>query len=211
MNIILQKTVQHLFLTLGALFIALMIALPLGGYLTRSKHSRLALYIVRGAGLIQTLPGLAMIGTIVVLLAALPERFHIPATGYLPAVLGLSLYAISPILTNTYTGIKQVDPRMVEVAHGLGMVPKQVLFWVEVPTALPTILAGIRISTVWIIGMATLTSLVGAGGLGDLIMQGLRSMKPQLVMAGTIPAICLALFCDLGISRIEKWLTPSKS
>lgn len=206
MSLILQKTAQHLFITLGALFIALLIALPLGGYLTRCKYRRLALYIVRGAGLIQTLPGLAMIASIVVLLASLPASLNIPATGYLPGIIALSLYGISPILTNTYTGIKQVSPCMVEVARGLGMTSKQSLFWVEIPTALPTIIAGLRISSVWIIGMATLTSLVGSGGLGDLIMQGLRSMRPSFVMAGTIPALGLALIFEWGLSHLEKWL-----
>jgi len=206
MTHIFQKTIEHLFITLGALFIALLIALPLGAYLTRSPYQRLALWIVRGVGLIQTLPGLAMIASIVVLLASLPSSLNIPATGYLPGVLGLSLYAISPILTNTYTGIKQVSLPMVEVARGLGMTPNQILFLVEVPTAIPTILAGMRISAVWTIGMATLTSLVGSGGLGDLIMQGLRSMRPGLVMAGTIPALALALLFEWGFSRLEHWL-----
>ena len=100
---------------------------------------------------------------------------------------------------------------MVEVATGLGMTPKQVLFWVEVPTAIPTILAGVRISAVWTIGMATLTSLVGSGGLGDLIMQGLRSMRPGLVMAGTLPALGLALLFELGFSRLEKWLAVDRA
>ena len=113
-----------------------------------------------------------------------------------------------PILRNTYTGIKQVDHSIIEVAKGMGMKSRQILFSVELPLSLPVIMAGIRISTVWSIGVATLCGLIGAGGLGDLIIKGLRSIRPDYLLAGTVPAAVLALGFDWMLGRVEKWLTP---
>ncbi len=203
---ILEKALQHLFVSFTALFIALCIALPLGLYLSRSKNQRSTTLIIRAISLIQTMPGLAMIAVIVVFLVALRNFLPVPTTGYLPGIIALSLYGISPILTSTYTGIRQTSPPMIDVATGLGMTKHQILFMIEVPHAIPMIMAGIRIAGVWTIGMCTLTSLVGSGGLGDLILQGLRSMNAKLVLAGTIPAAILAVFFETGMSYIEKWL-----
>ena len=200
---ILEKTLQHLFISFSALLIGLIIALPLGLYLSQRKNQKLSSFIVRMISLIQTMPGLVMISMIVVLLVNIG---FLPSTGYLPGILSLSIYAISPILTNTFTGIRQTTPVMIDVAKGLGMTPKQILVQIQVPEAMAMILAGIRIAGVWTIGMCTLTSLVGSGGLGDLIMQGLRSMNPRYVLAGTIPAAILAIFFEMGMSSVEKWL-----
>lgn len=208
--IILSKAWQHLCLTGVALFFATLIALPTALLLTRSKHPKVADYVIRAAALIQTIPGLAMIALIVVALAELRPYFSLPTTGFLPAVCALTAYGILPILSDTYTGIKEVNPTLVEVAKGMGMTSKQILFLVEIPTAIPFIMAGIRISAVWTIGMATLTSLIGSGGLGDLIMQGLRSMHVDLVLAGTIPAALLAIIFEVALTRIEKWLSLEK-
>jgi len=207
---ILEKAVEHLLISFSALFIALCIALPLGFALSRSKHPKRSLFLIRAISLIQTMPGLAMIAIIVVTLAALRTIFPIPVTGYLPGILALSLYGISPILTNTYTGIKQTSPAMLNVGKSLGMTGRQILFMVEAPHAIEMIVAGIRIAGVWTIGMCTLTSLVGSGGLGDLILQGLRSMNATYVLAGTIPAAILALFFEWGMTCLEKWLKVEK-
>ncbi|NGX38995.1 MAG: Carnitine transport permease protein OpuCB [Chlamydiae bacterium] len=204
--IIIEKTLQHLFICFSALFFALCIALPLGFRLSRSKNTKFASTVIRIFSLIQTIPGLAMIAIIVVVLVALRSLFPIPTTGYLPGILVLFLYAIPPILTNTYTAIRQTSPAMVDVATGLGMTKRQILFTVEVPYAIPMIMAGVKIAGIWTIGMGTLTSLVGSGGLGDLIMQGLRSMNVRYVLSGTIPAAILAIFFDLGMSSLEKRL-----
>lgn len=205
-SIILEKTLQHLFVSFSALLISLCIALPLGFSLSRMRNQKLSLWIIRAITLIQTMPGLAMIALIVVLLVSLHSIVPIPVTGFLPGVLALSLYGISPILTSTYTGIRQTSTSMVDVAIGLGMTQRQILFMVEVPHAIPMILAGVRIAGVWTIGMCTLTSLVGSGGLGDLILQGLRSMNVFYVLAGTIPAAILAAFFDWGMASAENWL-----
>ncbi len=204
---ILEKSAQHLFLSLSALFLALCIALPLGFSLSRSKNKKKALVIIRAISLIQTMPGLAMIAIIVVTLVGVRQFIPIPSTGFLPGILTLSLYAISPILTNTYTGLTQVNPSMIDVATGLGMTKRQVLFQVQAPHSIAMIMAGIRIAGVWTIGMCTLASLVGSGGLGDLILQGLRSMNAKLVLSGTIPAAFLAILFELGMHACEKWLT----
>ncbi len=203
---ILEKMAQHIFVSFSALFLAICIALPLGFYLSRSKNEKRTLLIIRAISLIQTMPGLAMIAVIVVILSTVRMVIPVATTGYLPGVIALMLYAISPILTNTYTGVKQTSSTMMDVATGLGMTPRQVLFYLQIPHAIPMIMAGIRIAGVWTIGMCTLTSLVGSGGLGDLILQGLRSMSSDLVLSGTIPAAVLAIFFEWGMSSIERWL-----
>ncbi len=204
--IILEKTLQHLFVSFSALLVAICIALPLGFSLSRSKSKRITTFVIRAISLIQTMPGLAMIAVIVVFLMSIRNILPLPATGYLPGVIALSLYAISPILTSTYTGIKQTDRAMIDVATGLGMSKRQILLVIETPHAIPMIMAGVRIAGVWTIGMCTLTSLVGSGGLGDLILQGLRSMNPTLVLAGTIPSAILAIVFESGMTFLEDWL-----
>ena len=200
------KTFQHLQLSLYSLFISIIIAGPLGIILAKSKHTKLASFILKISSILQTIPGLALIALIVAILVLLRKIVFLPATGFLPAIIVLSLYALLPILTNTYFGIKGVNPTVIDVAKGMGMSSKQILFSVELPLALTVIFAGIRISLVWIIGMATLTSLVGSGGLGDLIMQGLRSMQIDLILAGTVPAAILAIFFDWLFAFLGKWL-----
>ena len=201
--IILEKTLQHLYLSFFALLFAVCVALPLGFWLAKGKNERLTRFVIRAFSLVQTMPGLAMLALIVVVFSTLA---FIPSTGFLPGMIALTLYALPPILTNIYTGIKQTSPNMIDVARGLGMRERQVLLYVEIPSAIPMILAGIRIAGVWTIGMGTLVSLIGCGGLGDLILQGLRSMNAKYVLAGTLPAAFLALLFEWGMGRLEKWL-----
>jgi osmoprotectant transport system permease protein len=201
---ILDRSYEHIYLVFFAMVIATIIALFVGVYLTRCRWPRLVSIIMGVAGTIQTVPSLALIAFIVVIFAFL----KLPTIGTVPALVALVLYALLPILRNTYTGIKQVDSSIVEVAQGMGMKPHQILFSVELPLSLPVIMAGIRISTVWTIGVATLCGLIGAGGLGDLIIKGLRSIRPDYLLAGTIPAAALALIFDWILGFVEKWLTP---
>jgi osmoprotectant transport system permease protein len=206
---ILQATYEHMFLTFFALVVAVSIALPLGIYLTRCRWQRLVNTIMGFISVIQTIPSLALvaiIGGIFVILNRI--GLDVPTIGIVPGIITLVAYALLPILRNTYTGIRQVDPSVIEVATGMGMKPSQVLFSIELPLALPGIMAGLRIATVWTIGVACLASLISAGGLGDLIMRGLRSMHFDYLVAGTVPAALLALFFDWILGRIEKWLTP---
>lgn len=204
------KTFEHMLLSLYSLFISIIIAIPLGILLAKTRFRKLATFILKLTSIVQTIPGLALIALLVVALVFIRTFFPLPVTGVFPSIIVLSLYAILPILANTYYGIKQVNPTMIEVAKGMGMRPYQILFSVQLPLSLGLIITGIRISLVWTIGMATLTSLVGSGGLGDLIMQGLRSMQIELIIAGTVPAAILALFFDWLISILSKWLIFAK-
>jgi len=207
MNTIWLKTWEHLELTFVALFIAMALAIPLGIFLAKSRR-RIAPFLIRGAIDIQTIPGLALIALTVVFLASLRVFFPLPTTGTLPAIIVLVLYALLPILSNTYTGIKQVSVNVKNVARAMGMTSFQILFYVEIPLSLPVLINGIRIALVSIIGMVTLTSLVGSGGLGELIVQGLRVMQIDLVLAGTLPAAALAILFDVMLIKLGRYLVP---
>ena len=204
----LSMTREHVVLTLISMLIAIAIALPLGILLTRCRNKWLVSSILGTAGVIQTIPSLALVALIMIAFIFLRFIVPVPAIGMPPAVVSLVLYALLPILRNTYTGIRQVDSSIVEVATGMGMRPLQVLLSVELPLALPVIMAGIRISTVWTIGVATLCSLIGAGGLGDLIVQGLQNVSLRHLFAGMVPAALLAIIFDTLLGRLEIWLTP---
>jgi len=201
---VLARTHEHVFLTFFAMLIATSIAVPLGISLARCRARTVVAAVMGFAAVVQTIPSLALIAFIVLLFALM----HLQTIGVAPALTALVLYALLPILRNTYTGIRQVDPAVIEVATGLGMKPHQILFSVELPLSLPVIMAGIRIATVWTIGIATLCTLIGAGGLGDLIMRGLRSIQMDYLVAGTLPAAILALLFDWALAGLERWLTP---
>lgn len=206
MKQLINKTLEHIELTFSSLLIAMLIAIPLGIFLARSK-GRTSSIILCFTAMIQTVPGLALIALVVVVLAALRVIFPFPTTGMLPALLVLVLYALLPILSNTYMGLLQVNPNMKNVAKAMGMTPRQVLFYIEIPLSLPILINGIRIAMVTTIGMVTLTSLVGSGGLGDLIVQGLRTMQMGLVLAGTLPAAILAIFFDIALTKVGNHFT----
>ncbi len=201
----LRRTYEHVDLTFFSMLIAVAIALPLGIMLSRSSSKSLAFATLGIASLIQTIPALALLSAIVLLFAVAA----LPPVGNAPAMAALVLYALLPILRNTAVGIRQVDPVTVEVARAMGMKPRQVLFNVELPLALPVIMGGIRTATVWTIGMATLAALAGGGGLGNLIMIGLRSIRLDYLLAGTLPAATLALVFDTLLGWLERWLSPA--
>ena len=157
----------HLQLTLVALLVATVFSVPAGVAITR--RPRLAQPLLALASVIQTIPGLALLAIMVPLLAALA----LPSIGFLPAVAGLTLYGILPILRNTATGLGMIDTALIEAARGVGMTSRQQLWLVELPVALPVIIAGIRTATVWTVGMATLATPVGATSLGNYIFSGL--------------------------------------
>ncbi len=207
----LQSTREHMVLTLIAMLVACAIAIPLGVVLARSRLKGLVTAVMGLVSIIQPIPSLALVALTVVLFYLINEfaGARVLATlGTGPALVALVAYALLPILRNTYTGIRQVDPTIVEVATGMGMTQRQILFSVQLPLALPVIMAGVRIATVWTIGVATLVSLVGAGGLGDLIFRGLSTYRINLILAGAAPAAGLALTFDWLLGRLEKWRTP---
>ncbi|MDY0405776.1 ABC transporter permease/substrate-binding protein [Virgibacillus sp. 179-BFC.A HS] len=187
---------EHLQISLLSLIIAIVIAVPLGLFLTR--HKRIAEPIIGLAAILQTIPSLAV-------LAFLIPLFGIGTT---PAIVALTAYGLLPVLRNTYTGVQEVDPALKEAATGMGMNSWRRLVKVELPLAMPVIMAGIRTSMVLIIGTTTIAALIGAGGLGELILLGLdRGGDISLILMGAIPAALLAILLDLilrGFERISK-------
>lgn len=187
---------EHLQISLIALVIAILIAVPLGLLLTR--HARVAEPIIGVSAVMQTIPSLAV-------LAFLIPFFGIGTT---PAIIALTAYGLLPILRNTYTGIKEVNPALKEAATGMGMNSFKRLTKVELPIAMPVIMAGIRTSMVLIVGTTTIAALIGAGGLGELILLGIdRGADRNLILLGAIPAALLAILLDFilrGFERISR-------
>ncbi len=209
-----QSTREHMILTLISLVIACAIAVPLGIALARCRVKLFVNAVLGLVNMIQPIPSLALVAMTVVFFYLVNELLGVKmlaTLGMAPALVALVAYALLPILRNTYTGIRQVDTAVVEVARGMGMTQRQILFTVQLPLAMPFIMAGIRISTVWTIGVATLVSLVGAGGLGDLIFRGLSNYRISLILAGAVPAAVLALVFDWLLGSLEKWLAPGGS
>ncbi|SDI26639.1 ABC transporter permease/substrate-binding protein [Natribacillus halophilus] len=183
---------EHIQMSLIALLGAILIALPLGILLTRTR--RFAEPIIGVAAVLQTIPSLALLGFMIIFLGI----------GTVPAVIALTAYALLPILRNTYTGIREIDPAIKEAATGMGMSPARRLRKVELPMAMPVVMAGVRTSMVLIIGTATLAALIGAGGLGDLIMTGIQRADQSYILLGAIPAAILALLFDFILRWTEK-------
>ncbi|MCQ6561426.1 glycine betaine ABC transporter substrate-binding protein [Paenibacillus mendelii] len=193
---IIRATMEHIQISFIALVIAIVISIPTGLALTR--FPRLAAPIIGVASLFQTIPSLALLGFMIPLLGI----------GMVPAIVALTVYALLPIMRNTYTGIMNVDKPIKEAGTGMGMTSLQVMTKIELPLALNVIMAGIRTATVMLIGVATLASLIGAGGLGDLIFRGISTVNTELILAGTIPAALLALLFDFMLERMERAVTP---
>ena len=192
-----RLTFEHVWLTASAMLFALLIALPLGVWL--SRHERWARPVIGVANVLQTIPSLALFG----LLLPVPWLGENAAR---LAILALTGYALLPILRNTYAGVGSVDPALVDVAEALGMTGWQRLMKVELPLAGSVILAGVRTATVTCVGVATIAAAIGAGGLGELIFRGVASVDNRLVLAGAVPAALLALVADAGLGWLEKRL-----
>ncbi|MFD4705505.1 ABC transporter permease/substrate-binding protein [Gottfriedia sp. NPDC058432] len=189
---LLTALLEHIQISVFALIIAIILAVPIGIYLTKKKV--LPEFVIGTTAVIQTIPSLALLGILIPLVGI----------GKIPAVIALSVYALLPILRNTYTGIKEIDPILLEAATGLGMNGRQRLFKVELPLALPVMMAGIRTAMVIIVGTATIAALIGAGGLGSLILLGIDRNDMNLIIIGAIPSALLAVIFDLILRLIEK-------
>lgn len=189
-------TTQHIFLSYGAVLAGMLFAVPLGIWLT--SHDSIAKWILSATSIIQTIPSLAFFGFI------LP----IMGLGFMPAITVLFLFSIFPILRNSYTGLKGVEKSYLEAGQGMGMNARELLFMVRLPLALPVIIAGVRISTVYIISWATLSAFIGGGGLGDLILTGIYTYDVFFILSGAIPAAIMAILTGWVIGFIEKAVTP---
>ncbi len=196
---LLAKTLEHLVLVGIASFLAIAIGVPLGILIARFRQPRMA--VLGGAGIVQTIPSIA-------LLALLMIPFGIGVT---PAVMALTLYALLPIIRNTFTGIAGVPPETLEAADGVGFTRRQRLWMVEIPLAMPVIIAGVRTAVVITVGIATLSAYIGAGGLGDFIVRGLSTGNTKSIVLGVISASALALLLDFGIGSFEKWIGRHQS
>jgi osmoprotectant transport system permease protein len=198
---VLDLTTEHLWLVSASITLAVLIGIPLGILITRWPV--LSKPVLGGANIIQTVPSLALFGFL------LPAPW-IGARADRIAILALMLYALLPLIRNTYTGIKGVDPAVVEAGRGMGMTDRQLLWQVELPLALSVIIAGVRVATVLSIGLATIAAAIGAGGLGEFIFRGLAMVNNQVILAGAIPAAALAILADTSLGWLEKRLTPAK-
>lgn len=193
---IVRATQQHILLSSIAIFWAIVISVPLGVLLTR--YRRAAGVVLGVVSVFQTIPSLALLGFMI----------GIFGIGPIPAVIALVIYALLPIVRNTYTGILDVDSALIEAGRGMGMTNGQILRMVELPLARPVIFAGIRTATVVTIGVATLAAFIGAGGLGDLIMRGIAMVDTGIILAGAIPAALLAILFDLLLAWLDWGVTP---
>ncbi len=198
---ILTLTGEHILLVALSVGLAVGIAVPLGLWITR--RPRLARSLLGFASVVQTVPSLALFG----LLIPLPLLGGIGAR---TAVIAMILYSLLPILRNTVTGVRGVDPVILDAADGMGMTDWQRLRLVEIPLALPSIFAGIRIATVMGVGLATIAAAVGAGGLGSLIFRGLAMLDSRLLLAGAIPSAILALLADGALALLERRIVLSR-
>ncbi|MBO1053415.1 MAG: ABC transporter permease subunit [Dolichospermum sp. DET73] len=189
---------EHLILVIISLAIAISIGLPVGIFITRQP--KLAAPILGLANAIQTIPSLAIFGFLI----SVP---FLGGIGKTPAIFALTLYALLPIIRNTYIGINSISPAIKEAGIGMGMTDQQLLLQVEIPLALPVILAGVRVATVISVGIATIAAAVGGGGLGVFIFRGISTVNNELILAGAVPAAVIALSADFGLGLLEKNLT----
>ena len=197
---VLELTLEHLWMVVASTLLAVIIGIPLGILIARKPGWNKP--VLGGANIIQTVPSLALFGFLLPVpwIGARSERL---------AILALTLYALLPLIRNTYAGINGVDRAVVEAGRGMGMTDGQLLWQVELPLALGVIIAGVRVAAVISVGLATIAAAIGAGGLGEYIFRGLAMVNNQLILAGAIPAAALALLADVTLGWLERRLSPA--
>ncbi|MCA9766569.1 MAG: ABC transporter permease [Carnobacterium sp.] len=196
---LLLKTWEHLYISMIALFLGVIVAVPLGIVLTRFK--RLSSFIIGIATILQTVPSLALLALMIPILGI----------GKIPAIVALFIYSLLPILRNTFIGVQGVDAGLKDAGKGMGMTDIDLIRLVELPQAAPVIMAGIRLSGVYVIAWAALASYIGAGGLGDFIFNGLNVFSTEFILAGTIPVTLMALIIDFLLGKLEEKVTPAQA
>uniref|UniRef100_UPI00352B57D8 ABC transporter permease n=1 Tax=Aerococcus urinaeequi TaxID=51665 RepID=UPI00352B57D8 len=188
---------EHIYMSLISLGLGVIVAVPLGILL--SQVPKVANVVISIVSVLQTIPTLALLALMIPFLGV----------GKVPAIVALFIYSLLPILRNTYLGMSNVNPDLLDAAKGMGLKRMQIIRQVQLPLAVPVIMAGIRLSTVYVIAWTTLASYIGGGGLGDMIFNGLNLFRPDLILGGTIPVTILAVIVDLVMARIEDWVTPT--
>jgi osmoprotectant transport system permease protein len=198
---VLTLTGEHLWLVAISMLLAIAIGVPLGILLTRRPHYRGV--VLGGSNVIQTIPSLALFGLLLPLpwLGVRADRL---------AILALMLYALLPIIQNTFVGITAVDAPIREAAAAMGMTSRQILWHVELPLASGVIVAGIRVATVICVGLATIAAAIGAGGLGEFIFRGLSMVDNRVILAGAVPAAIMALLADQLLGLAQRLLTRKR-
>ncbi|ACT00300.1 ABC transporter permease [Paenibacillus sp. JDR-2] len=188
---------DHIYISAVSIILGAIVAIPVGIWLAGSRIGWLNSIVFTVANVLQTIPSLALLAILIPLLGI----------GRTPAIFALFLYSIMPIMRNTYSGFKAVDPNVMEAARGMGYSRLQRLLRIQLPLSFPFIMSGLRVTTVYIISWATLATLIGAGGLGQLIFSGLGVNRKELIVTGAILAVLLALAADYVLGLAEKWVT----
>ncbi|MFC1915097.1 ABC transporter permease [Chloroflexota bacterium] len=207
-----QELLQHIFLFGGSVTMGILLGIPLGIWATRSRRAEKPIFFI--ANIAQTIPSLALFGLLIAPLSALSfafptlREFGIRGIGPTPAIIALIIYSLLPIVRNTFVGLRQLDPAIIDAGTGMGMSHRQVFFRLEAPLAAPLILEGIRTASVQSVGLTAVAALIGAGGLGWFIFQGLGQAAPDLIILGAIPIISLALVVDAVMRTVVRIATP---
>lgn len=190
---------EHIYISAISLGLGIIVAVPLGILL--SQVPKVANVVIGIVSVLQTIPTLALLALMIPILGV----------GKLPAIVALFIYSLLPILRNTYLGMSKVNPDLLDAAKGMGLTRSQIIRQVQLPLAVPVIMAGIRLSTVYVIAWTTLASYIGGGGLGDMIFNGLNLFRPDLILGGTIPVTILAVLADFIMAHVETWVSPTTS
>jgi len=194
-------TLEHVGIVAISVFLATLIAIPTGVAITRNEQ--LAKKIMNGANILMTIPSIALFGLMLPILSLIGHGL-----GKVPAIIALVVYSQLPIIRNTYVGIKNVPPELVDAGRGLGMNGWTRLKEIEIPLAIPVIIAGLRTAAVMNIGIAAIAAYIGAGGLGVFIQQGIARSYEEMIMTGAIMVALLAIIVDAGMALLEKIVTP---
>jgi len=200
-----EWTLQHLYIVLVANAVAAIVGVVIGIYISGKGRERVADTVIYLASIMMTVPSLALYGILMGVLSALT----LPSIGFLPVVIALTLYGLLPIIRNTYTAIREVDPAMIEAGRGMGMSERQILTKVKLPLAVPVIMAGLRQAIVMNIGIAAIGAYIGAGGLGQPIFRGIANYRTDLIIVGAAFVSLLAIVIDFLMGGLE-WLTTPK-
>ncbi len=204
LDVLLARTWQHMVLVSVAVGVAILVGVPIGIVIT--QHKRAASLVLYVASILITIPSIALFGLMIPLLS--PIGYGV---GPVPAMVAVLLYSLLPIIRNTYSAINNIDPALREAARGMGMRPLQRLRMVEIPLAVPVIMAGVRIAVVMNIGVMTIATYIGAGGLGDFISNGIAQTDSTQLITGALAVSIMAVVADYGLSTLQKRLTPMGS
>lgn len=196
-----QRTIEHLAIVGVAVGLAILSGVPIGIAITQNKRAADA--VLYTAAMIMTVPSIALFGLLIPVLSLIGHGI-----GYLPAVIAVLLYSQLPIIRNTYTAITNVEPALREAARGMGMTGRQRLFRVEIPIAVPVIMAGVRMAVVINIGITAIAAYIGAGGLGTFISRGISQTDPRQLVTGALAVSLLAIVADYGLLWLQNRLTP---